>query len=414
MMDEGNDGNTGQGFTIECKGGETFLVCDKEASNICKRSMYFQNVFKHGTRESVDRVLRKPDWSLILTKQVIEYLTPGKRVVIPFDDRPTLLQFLGALEQILIPALPLYPVFFPRQLRYMPIPMELGPRILDLTNHENQFQFSVTMNLCGEDWDEAIRNDILFLPLDCKSGNVLPFEIPPTRSLDEDQLWQMKHERVGKKTFQVRTPLPLVNAIYHITRIMQPSYRKMFSYSLHCGDILSFITVPFAFPRKTLIKTRDGEVGTIGGIVEKIIRATGTLFSSRDFHSGGGNKSNKIYFQGTLPCLKECLTLLRDELCTATVYKLFKFRTSCDEVIPRTETVCLGVSGTNDSENLHKQLLSSLIRMNEQKLEVFFTTKTYIVNKDTDTMMELLTLATSPLPVSISAPPATFVLEGKS
>ena len=84
MMDEGNDGNTGQGFTIECKGGETFLVCDKEASNICKRSMYFQNVFKHGTRESVDRVLRKPDWSLILTKQVIEYLTPGKRVVIPF------------------------------------------------------------------------------------------------------------------------------------------------------------------------------------------------------------------------------------------------------------------------------------------------------------------------------------------
>ena len=80
------DSETQQGFTIVCgNDNEEVLVTADQATKAARKCDFFRNVFAHGTRESTDRILKKPDWSLTTAKCMIDLVSTGTTQVGDFE-----------------------------------------------------------------------------------------------------------------------------------------------------------------------------------------------------------------------------------------------------------------------------------------------------------------------------------------
>jgi hypothetical protein len=88
------------GFVIRCQGGETLTVSATQAECILEKSEYFANVFRHGTKESLDRILIKPDWCIEKARCLVELLQKGKTQAASLVEGKMLAE---AAEQLLIP-----------------------------------------------------------------------------------------------------------------------------------------------------------------------------------------------------------------------------------------------------------------------------------------------------------------------
>jgi hypothetical protein len=95
---------SGQGFLIKCGEDEEEVIVTAEIvtaeqfEKMGQNCDYFRNVFAHGTRESRDRILNKPDWSSATTKCIIELASTGATV----GGVSSYLQLVDAAPQILL------------------------------------------------------------------------------------------------------------------------------------------------------------------------------------------------------------------------------------------------------------------------------------------------------------------------
>jgi hypothetical protein len=89
-----------EGFIIRCgPGSEEVVVTDAQAEKIAARCDYFKHVFAHGTKESMERILVKPDWSFWTTKSLVELIINSKTNIESLDEFELL---EVAAEQILL------------------------------------------------------------------------------------------------------------------------------------------------------------------------------------------------------------------------------------------------------------------------------------------------------------------------
>lgn len=70
------------GFLLECLDGELLGITKEQAVVIRLESAFFDNCFRHGTVESSEGVLRKPDWSIGIARHIIEALVK-RRTTLP-------------------------------------------------------------------------------------------------------------------------------------------------------------------------------------------------------------------------------------------------------------------------------------------------------------------------------------------
>lgn len=87
------------GFRLICAKGEVIEVSSKQATVVALNCDYFQNVFRHGTVETKDRVLRKPDWSRSTALSLLQILSEGEAKV---RDTTTLTALADAANQTLV------------------------------------------------------------------------------------------------------------------------------------------------------------------------------------------------------------------------------------------------------------------------------------------------------------------------
>jgi hypothetical protein len=87
-----------EGFVIECQDGEHIVVSPIEGEILKQKCVFFRNAFRHGTKESVTKMLSKPDWTKDTTDSIVDLITQG-RCEVPLDYR--LLR--AAALQLLIP-----------------------------------------------------------------------------------------------------------------------------------------------------------------------------------------------------------------------------------------------------------------------------------------------------------------------
>jgi hypothetical protein len=84
-------------FTLVCQDGEVKVEND-EAATIMEHCAFFRNVFSHGTTESTNRVVRKPDWTINAAKDLIQVIK-GDRLII--RDLSVYERLVDATDQIL-------------------------------------------------------------------------------------------------------------------------------------------------------------------------------------------------------------------------------------------------------------------------------------------------------------------------
>jgi hypothetical protein len=58
------------GFILECQDGELLGVTKSQADIIKTECKFFDN-FRHGTVESTQGTLRKPDWSIAIARHLV-------------------------------------------------------------------------------------------------------------------------------------------------------------------------------------------------------------------------------------------------------------------------------------------------------------------------------------------------------
>ncbi|CAB9511477.1 expressed unknown protein [Seminavis robusta] len=365
---EDNDEDAGnKGFTIECQGGEKLVVSDDEAGVIFHLVEYFRNVFKHGTRESSDRLLRKLDWSLAIAKQVVAYLTL-KRVEISDGDWQATIEFVEALHQILVPARAYYPVL--RPLSGAHVEPQLLRNLFGILKNEGNTQFSERMKVCGIFWKVALKCGVLLLDEDSE----LDFGLQKG-SQSETQLKRLKATMVQSRTYHVLSPLSLANAVARIAKIMHTGSLKMAE-------------------AKHMNRRGDSFSGGFGNVtaesavrdaVKRVSDATGTKGSL--YHPKKSSRKFPLFY-GTFSQLKQCLDLFKDELDHGTDDG------GIDDAIPEMGKISLRVAAPS-SETLQK-LIDALLRSNDKEHEVDFYHNSHNVRKGTEAMTQLLSFASDP------------------
>ena len=65
------------GFIIECQNGECLGVTKDQADVMREGSVFFQKCFEHEMLERKERRLIKPDWTLAISRHLVEALTKG-------------------------------------------------------------------------------------------------------------------------------------------------------------------------------------------------------------------------------------------------------------------------------------------------------------------------------------------------
>lgn len=112
-MESNDDDSTLEGFVIQCGDSEEEVaVTAEQAEKMAQKCAYFRNVFAHGTRESGNRILKKPDWCTATAKCIVELASTGRTCVGDFNSymaltdasSQVLLELEGGAHHGLIPS----------------------------------------------------------------------------------------------------------------------------------------------------------------------------------------------------------------------------------------------------------------------------------------------------------------------
>lgn len=222
------DTPTNAGFTIECRDGETLLVSAPEAKMLFhdRNIEYFRNVFKHGTREADERVLKKPDWPLATAQRIVDLLTT-KLVRVPVSDANEIVELHEAALQILFCPRAYYPVM--DHLSSCLVDRQLQANLLKIFRYQHDHTiFSIRTRLCGLFWDLMLKQFVLVLK-DTPGDNGFGGLTFGCRNCDysEEAIRRKKCQLVHSRTYQALTPVSLWGAVHRIVKTMFIGHRKI-------------------------------------------------------------------------------------------------------------------------------------------------------------------------------------------
>jgi hypothetical protein len=141
------------GFLLECLNGEGLGITKEQALIIRRESVFFDNCFLHGTVESSEGVLRKPDWSIGVVRHIIEVLVKGRttlsnlelfRQLIDAGDQACMDLRLCSMVNYIDPALS----------------ADSNTKFLQLVD-KGKYCFSFRGNVKSKEWLELLEEDIL-------------------------------------------------------------------------------------------------------------------------------------------------------------------------------------------------------------------------------------------------------------
>ena len=145
------------GFIIQCDDGGTVSVAADQAVKLFEKCEYFKNVFRHGTKENEEFVLKKPDWSTKTAQCIVDLLVNGSTST-SIDKYPILLE---AADQILVEKTDIN-VCCPMKKKTI-LNDEDVPKLLALANEVPVCKIRSSNNSFADVWNECLQNNILFL-----------------------------------------------------------------------------------------------------------------------------------------------------------------------------------------------------------------------------------------------------------
>mmetsp|Transcript_14229 Transcript_14229/g.20395 ORF Transcript_14229/g.20395 Transcript_14229/m.20395 type:complete len:401 (-) Transcript_14229:1051-2253(-) len=141
------------GFIIQCNDGGTVSVTADQAVKLFEKCQYFKNVFRHGTKENEEFILKKPDWSTETAQCIIGLLVNGSTST-SVDKYPILLE---AADQILVEI----KVCCPMKIKTFLNDEEVH-KVLALANEVPVCKIRSSNNSVADVWNECLQNNILF------------------------------------------------------------------------------------------------------------------------------------------------------------------------------------------------------------------------------------------------------------
>eukprot|EP00980_Cylindrotheca_fusiformis_P012845 scaffold3170_cov128-Cylindrotheca_fusiformis.AAC.5 len=176
------------GFLLECMDGEILGITKEQALIIRKESPFFDNCFRHGTVETSEGVLRKPDWPIGIARHIIEVLVKGKTTV---PNLQLFQQLIDAGDQACMD------LRLCSMVNYIdPLPSrESRAKFLELVDDEH-FCFNFRGNVKSNEWLELLEEGVLLNRKDTNyvvqlcndeapnSGSTTPRTLAARRKLD--------------------------------------------------------------------------------------------------------------------------------------------------------------------------------------------------------------------------------------
>lgn len=86
-----------RGFTLQCSNDVQVLVTSEQAKILVAKCDFFRSVFAHGTTESSERIIHKPDWSEKTARRFVMLLTAGETQVNNIQEYESLKEATGQM-----------------------------------------------------------------------------------------------------------------------------------------------------------------------------------------------------------------------------------------------------------------------------------------------------------------------------